>query len=123
MGDRYERGSKGLPRPPGLARLRMPAVLVERGLPLTIGHNGGPPLDEPVNDIFVGYRWRKAHREAWRNPSPSIMRFRLSRARAAGVSYRVYTAHLLDTGVHLQRDEAVRLGLADPSTEPSEEGD
>ena len=51
------------------------------------------------------YRWRKAHREAWRNPSHGIMMFRLARARAAGVSYREYMLELLDTGRHLQAED------------------
>ena len=72
------------------------------GLPAPIGHNNGPPLDEPVNDAFVGWRWRKAHREAWKKPSMSVMKFRLARAEAAGVSYRDYMLELLDTGRHLQ---------------------
>lgn len=67
-----------------------------------VGHNGGPPLDEPVNDGFVRWRWRKVYREVWRNPPLSILRFRLARAEAAGVSYRDYMLELLDTGRHLQ---------------------
>ena len=67
-----------------------------------IGHNGGPPLDEPIGDAFVRYRWRKAHREVWGNPSMSLLRFRVARAEAAGVSYRDYMLELLDTGRHLQ---------------------
>jgi hypothetical protein len=67
-----------------------------------IGHNGGPPFQEPINDLFVSYRWRKARREALRPPSRSIALFRLARARAAGVSYHDYVMELLDTGRHLQ---------------------
>ena len=68
----------------------------------------GPPLEEHVNDGFVRYRWRKAHREAWKNPSHSIMMFRLKRARAAGVSYERYVSELLDTGRHLQAGDVER---------------
>ncbi|KAB2848447.1 MAG: hypothetical protein F9K44_10840 [Hyphomicrobiaceae bacterium] len=77
------------------------------GLTAGIGHNQGPPL-ETENDAFVRYRWRKAHREAWRNPGYGIMMFRLSRARAAGVSYREYMLELLDTGRHLQAEDVAK---------------
>lgn len=106
MGDRYDRGWGKGPRAPFVAGLRKPPPeIINWGLPPTlsvIGHNGGPPIDPPVNDIFVAYRWRKAHREAWKNPPYSIMMFRLKRAEAASVSYEEYTAELLDTGRHLQ---------------------
>ncbi len=106
MGDRYDRGWGKGPRAPFVAGLRRPPPeIIKWGLAptaATIGHNGGPPLDPPVNDAFVAYRWRKAHREAWKNPPYSIMMFRLKRAEAAGVSYEEYTSELLDTGRHLQ---------------------
>ena len=106
MGDRYDRGWNARPRAPFVAGLRRPPPeIIKWGLPptaATIGHNGGPPLELPGNDVFVHYRWRKAHREAWKNPPHSIMMFRLRRAEAAGVSYEEYTAELLDTGRHLQ---------------------
>src|SRR5262245_21319117 len=70
-----------------------------------IGHNGGPPLeDEPPGKLlFVLYRWKKAHAEAWRAPSGDIALFRVRRAEAAGVTYREYMLTLLDAGRHLQR--------------------
>lgn len=67
-----------------------------------IGHNGGPDIDEPVNNGFVRWRWRKVYREAWKHPPLSILRFRIARAEAAGVSYRDYMLELLDNGRHLQ---------------------
>jgi len=54
-------------------------------VPAGIGHNGGPPLDP-------GADWRK---------SREIALARLARAQALGMSYREYTAVLLDKGVHL----------------------
>jgi hypothetical protein len=105
MGDRYDRGWGKGPRAPFVAGLRRPPPEIIRwglGEVAAIGHNGGPPLDPPINDIFVAYRWRKAHREAWKNPPYSIMMFRLKRAEAAGVTYEEYTSELLDSGRHLQ---------------------
>ena len=104
MGDRVEvsRLVRG-PRAPWLRGKRPPEIMAwGLSAPAGIGHNNGPPLDEPVNDAFVRYRWRKAHRQAWKNPSMSILKFRVARAEAAGVTYEEYMSELLDTGRHLQ---------------------
>jgi hypothetical protein len=111
MGDRVEvsRLLRG-PRAPWL-RGKRPTEIVAWGLTTPaagIGHNNGPPLEEAVNDAFVRYRWRKAHRDAWRNPSMSILKFRLARAEAAGVTYEEYVSELLDTGRHLQKGDKLR---------------
>jgi hypothetical protein len=50
-------------------------------MPASIGHNQGPPLDE-LGIGWSGYCWRRAHRRG-------------------GMSYREYTAILLDRGIHL----------------------
>jgi hypothetical protein len=109
MGDRYERRRR--PRHPGLDHLPPPPELIAWGLPgpARIGHNQGPPLDdEPVNDAFVHYCWRKAHAEVWRNPPLSILKFRVARAEAAGVSYREYMLELLHSGRHLQAEDVAK---------------
>ena len=120
MGDRveYSRLLRG-PRPPWL-KLRRPPEIVAWGLPAAIGHNNGPPLDDEVNDAFVRYRWRKAHREVWKNPPLSIMKFRVARAEAAGVSYHDYMLALLDTGRHLQAGDTVVA--AKPVDDPDASG-
>ena len=70
--------------------------------PATVGHNGGPPLEEePRPGGFVHYCWKRAHRAAWRNPGYEIMMRRLKRAEELGLSYREYTAIILDRGVYL----------------------
>jgi hypothetical protein len=109
MGDRYDRNrKKGLH--PALRNLKPPPEIVGWGLtaPARIGHNQGPPLDEPVADAFVRWRWRKAYKEVWKTPSISILRLRMARAEAAGVSYREYMLELLDTGRHLQAEDVAR---------------
>lgn len=114
MGDRVEHSRllRG-PRPPWL-KLRTPPEIRNWGLSTPgIGHNNGPPLEEEVNDAFVRYRWKKAHAEAWKNPPLSILKFRLARAEAAGVSYHEYMLALLDSGRHLQ---------ATDTKKPSEDG-
>jgi len=64
-----------------------------------IGHNGGPPLDPGVD--WRRFCWRKAYAFAWKTPPREIALGRLARARALGMTYREYTAILLDRGVHL----------------------
>ena len=73
MGDRYDRDrKKGLH--PALRGLKPPSEIIAWGLTRArIGHNQGPPLEEPVADAFVRWRWRKAHQEAWKNPPLSIL--------------------------------------------------
>jgi hypothetical protein len=67
-----------------------------------LGHNGGPPLEEPPPVRgFVHYCWKRAHRAAWRNPGREIMLRRLKRADELGMTYRAYTAVILDRGVYL----------------------
>ena len=110
MGDRYDRNHrKGLH--PALRGLKPPPEIIGWGLsmPARIGHNQGPPLEETA-DAFVRWRWRKAHREVWKNPSPSVLKFRIARAEAAGVSYRDYMLELLDSGRHLQASDVAKRG-------------
>ena len=115
MGDRVEKSRLlGGPRPLWETS-RTPATIRTWGLtagvapppgePATSGHNNGPPLDEDVNDAFVRYRWKTAHAEAWKNPSMDVLKFRVARAEAAGVSYREYMLALLDGGRHLQASD------------------
>ena len=59
-------------------------------------------------DAFVRWRWRKAYTEAWKNPPLSILKLRVARAEAAGVSYREYMLELLDTGRHLQAGDVAK---------------
>ena len=120
MGDRYDRRVRGGWRHPALQALRPPPEIIGWGLSTyaRIGHNQGPPLED-VADAYVRYRWRKAHREAWKNPSLAIMKLRVARAQAAGVSYREYMLELLDSGRHLQaEDVAARTGAPAPAGAP-----
>lgn len=110
MGDRYDRTRRRGLQPAWRHLPKPPELIIGWGLsaPARIGHNQGPPLDEPVADVFVRYRWRKAHAEAWKNPPLSILKLRLARAAAAGVSYREYMLELLDSGRHLQAEDVAR---------------
>jgi hypothetical protein len=64
-----------------------------------IGHNGGPPLDRGAD--WRHFCWKKAHARAWKTPPREIALARLARAETLGMSYRAYTAIVLDSGVHL----------------------
>jgi hypothetical protein len=66
-----------------------------------IGHNGGPPLEEPLGGGWHGFCWKKAHQRAWKTPPREIALARLKRAEELGMTYREYTAIILDTGKHL----------------------
>lgn len=66
--------------------------------PIAIGHNQGPPLDpERSGRVFA---WSRAVAKAWENPPIEVVRRRVARARELGMTYREYTAILLDTGRH-----------------------
>jgi hypothetical protein len=110
MGDRYERRRRRRPRQAGLEPLPPPDEPAGWGLhlPARIGHNQGPPLDEPEGSAYLRYCWRKAHAEVWRNPPLSILRMRVARAEAAGVSYREYMLELLYNGRHLQAEDVAK---------------
>jgi hypothetical protein len=115
MGDRLERSRLLPPRLRLELSLRPPHEMLAWGLPARIGHNNGPPLDDEPNDAFVAWRWRKAHREVWKNPSMSVLKFRAARAEAAGVSYHEYMLELLDTGRHLQAGDVARRRKTGPA--------
>lgn len=63
---------------------------------LLVGHNGGPPLERGAS--WRRYCWKQAHAAAWKTPPREIALRRLKRAEELGMSYRDYTAVILDTG-------------------------
>ncbi|MGD9616298.1 MAG: hypothetical protein AB7H90_13460 [Alphaproteobacteria bacterium] len=77
----------------------MPDFDAESAACFGIGHNGGPPLDPGAG--WRRHCWKKAHARAWKTPPREIALARLARAEALGISYREYTAVLLDTGRRL----------------------
>ena len=62
-----------------------------------IGHNGGPPLELTSNALL----WRRASKKAWKTPPREIAMRRLDQAEALGLSYREFTAVLMDRGRRL----------------------
>ena len=67
----------------------------------SIGHNGGPPLDDPWIGEWNNYCWRRAYKKAWKTPPREIALRRLAPAEALGMTYREYQAIILDTGVYV----------------------
>jgi hypothetical protein len=74
------------------------------------GHNGGPAFEPEDDDptgrlLFVKWAWTRAHDEVWKTPPHDILRFRVARAEAAGLTYREYMLQLLDTGRYPQAQD------------------
>ena len=66
-----------------------------------LGHNGGPPLEEPDPDAsWRSWCWRRAHRKAWAVPR-EVALSRLARAEALGMSYREYALEIMERGRYL----------------------
>lgn len=62
------------------------------------GHNNGPPLEYTT---WAQVCWKKAHAKAWANPPIEVIRMRVKRAQELGMTYKEYTAVILDRGVYL----------------------
>jgi len=69
--------------------------------PPGVGHNGGPPLEEPGALSWRRWCWGRAHKAAWKSPPREIVERRLRRARALGMSYHDYTLEILERGRYL----------------------
>jgi hypothetical protein len=71
-----------------------------------IGHNGGPTFDMS----WEAWIWRRAVAKAWKTPRPEIALRRMAHAEKLGITYREFTAVILDTGTYLST-ALVPLGL------------
>jgi histidinol phosphatase-like enzyme len=65
-----------------------------------IGHNGGPLLESPDADrgYALAQTWRRAYKEAHRQPSAAIAKLRAQAAEELGMAYEDYAAILWDRG-------------------------
>lgn len=61
------------------------------------GHNNPPPEFVTWSKVC----WTKAHAKAWKNPPIEVIRMRVARAKELGMTYKEYTAVILDRGVYL----------------------
>ena len=105
MGDRYDRDREA--RRKRFGKMMPPEPILTWGIGdvSKVGHNGGPPLEDEPGYLWRKYRWTKAYNEAWKPPSMAVLKFRMARAAAAGVSYHEYMLELLDSGRHLQKED------------------
>ncbi len=108
MGDRYDRDRAARIRRNGQVMPPEPILTWGIGDVAQVGHNGGPPLDEGPGYLWRKYCWTKAYNEAWKTPSMAVLKFRMARAEAAGLSYHDYMLELLDSGRHAQKDDGVK---------------
>ena len=117
MGDRYDREREARRKRYGKVMPPEPILTWGIGDVTNVGHNGGPPLDDEPGYLWRKYCWTKAYNEAWKPPSMAVLKFRVARAEAAGLSYHEYMLELLDTGRHAQTPNAAkpRRTLAKPS--------
>lgn len=74
-----------------------PLVRLDPSNRARIGHNGGPPLELTSNALL----WRRASSRAWKTPPREIALRRLAQAESLGVTYREFTAVLMDRGRRL----------------------
>jgi len=104
-----------------LRKLKPKAPLPGRPPP-RIGHNRGPALDAVVSWRQVS--WRKSHRRLWKRPPREVALRRGRRAAELGLSYRQFTAVLLDQAARIEAlvftarallgaDGRLRPGVAD----------
>jgi hypothetical protein len=109
MGDRYDRDQAERRRRYG--KMVPPEPLLQWGIGDVVqeqpklGHNGGPPLDEQPGYLWRKHAWTQAYKKAWAPPPMDVLKFRVARAEAAGVSYHDYMLELLDSGRHLQKED------------------
>jgi hypothetical protein len=79
-----------------------------------IGHNGGPPLDDPGRPWGAGgphayVCWHQAQRRAWREVPLDIVRLRAAKAAKLGLTYREYTLEILERGRYLSAADVDRI--------------
>ena len=118
MGDRYDRDLEAQRKRFGHALPPEPILTWGIGDVAHVGHNGGPPLDETPGYLWRKHAWTQAYKKAWAPPSMAVLKFRVARAEAAGLSYHDYMLELLDSGRHLQKDDVVKRRRAPAKPTP-----
>jgi hypothetical protein len=79
----------------------------------SIGHNGGPPLDEklawgeaPIDRYFA---WKRAYAEVWKEVSYATLVRRVKKAESLGLTYEEYVMEILFNGRYLQEEDRDRI--------------
>ncbi len=82
-------------------------------LHITIGHNGGPPLEDGFKwgdaPIDVYYAWKRAHDDVWKGIPYHTMIRRVKLAEALGLTFEEYTLEILFNGRYLQAEDTGRI--------------
>ncbi|GHA27874.1 hypothetical protein GCM10007989_24740 [Devosia pacifica] len=78
-----------------------------------LGHNGGPPLDEPAHEWGNGpvgtyFEWKATRIAARKFPADIAIRY-ARKADSLGLSYDEYVLELLERGRHLQASDISRI--------------
>lgn len=81
----------------------------------TLGHNGGPPLDDPhqtawpKGKAYVYLHWKRAARRTFNDlPRETVIR-RAKKAALLGLTYHEYTLEILERGRFLQVADVERI--------------
>jgi hypothetical protein len=84
-----------------------------------IGHNGGPPLDDPQDEehepewgkggFKTYFDWKRASAKAWKKVPHQIMMLRLDKAERLGLTYEEYSMEILERGIYLQEEDVERI--------------
>ncbi|MFD2647022.1 hypothetical protein ACFSX5_04330 [Devosia albogilva] len=79
-----------------------------------IGHNGGPPLDEPAHEWGNGpfgkyFEWKAAVHDAYHGIPVEIAVMRACRAAKLGLTYEEYALEILERGRFLQASDTDRI--------------
>jgi hypothetical protein len=89
----------------------------------SIGHNGGPSLEDPPFSwgrapIDIYFAWKRAHADVWKSvPYFTVLR-RVRNAKALGLTYEEYTLELLFNGRHLQPEDIQRIAEIKAARQP-----
>lgn len=92
--------------------------------PKSLGHNGGPPLDDGGPEWGEGdprsyFYWKAAQRAAWKSVSAETMLLRLRRAERIGLTYEEYTLEILERGRYLQPEDQGRIAAIKAKRRPA----
>ena len=79
-----------------------------------IGHNGGPPLEEPAREWGNGgfgryFEWKAAVHDAYHGIPAEFAVMRARRAAMLGLTYEEYTLEILERGQFLQPGDTERI--------------
>lgn len=79
----------------------------------SIGHNGGPPLEDRFAwgdaPIDVYFAWKRAYAEVWKEVSHHTLLRRVKKAEELGLTYEEYVMEILFNGRYLQEEDRQRI--------------